>query len=119
MRKYSPLIKHYYSLLNIFYVYVIHFSLFGDEDVDLRTCIPPQILAVQQLQHKSQQDSKSPTPPPPPFITDEQNAESWNNLKVSTDTLVARVLNVHISKCCKYVSLYKYNQNCNFYYNVA
>nr|XP_014092087.1 uncharacterized protein LOC106618746 isoform X3 [Bactrocera oleae] len=61
-------------------------ALFGDEDVDLRTCIPPQILAVQQLQHKSQQDSKSPTPPPPPFITDEQNAESWNNLKTSKNT---------------------------------
>ncbi|XP_039957053.1 uncharacterized protein LOC120772477 isoform X1 [Bactrocera tryoni] len=61
-------------------------ALFGDEDVDLRTCIPPQMLAVQQLQHKSQQDSKSPTPPPPPFITEEQNAESWNNLKTSKNT---------------------------------
>ncbi|XP_011188531.1 uncharacterized protein LOC105215984 isoform X1 [Zeugodacus cucurbitae] len=63
-------------------------ALFGDEDVDLRTCIPPQILAVQQLQQKSQRDSESPTPPPPPFITDEQNAESWNNLKTSKNTNV-------------------------------
>lgn len=47
--------------------------------------MPPQILAVQQhLQKKPhRRESKSPEPPPPPFITDEQNAESWNNLKVS------------------------------------
>ncbi|XP_004517564.1 uncharacterized protein LOC101455197 isoform X2 [Ceratitis capitata] len=60
-------------------------ALFGDEDVDLRTVMPPQILAVQQhLQKKPhRRESKSPEPPPPPFITDEQNAESWNNLKTS------------------------------------
>ncbi|XP_067628400.1 pre-mRNA cleavage complex 2 protein Pcf11 isoform X2 [Eurosta solidaginis] len=59
-------------------------ALFGDEDVDLRTGIPPQILAAQQQQLQTNRDgSKSPTPPPPPFIRDDENAESWNNLKTS------------------------------------
>ncbi|XP_036334339.1 uncharacterized protein LOC118744970 isoform X1 [Rhagoletis pomonella] len=61
-------------------------ALFGDEDVDLRTGIPPQILAAQLQQKPPRSASKSPTPPPPPFITDEQHAESWNNLKTAKTT---------------------------------